>query len=1014
MKLIQFIVKQKILVGLIFLLIIATGLLATNQLEKKLLPTQDIDGVVVSLDAGDLNALEIEEQIVTPLEQRFQSISGYDDMISTINMGNATIRVFFKEGEGDEGFREVQSIINTLRPQLTGLHSDYAFKMSTDQPFEFYMEISNGDLDEMTNFAKNILKPRLENLSEVREVALSGIVEYEVKVVLDEDALRDHSLDPSYIFNLIQSTNAVSSLGEFSEEQNTPMLRWDTTFQKTEDIENLTILTESGNIQLSELADISVQPISSMASTWKGNDSDIILIEVGRTSNVTQIDMAESVRAEVAAIEDENFIQNFEMNEIVAQADYVDNAINGVQKNVLIGGIVALFILIFFLRNVRATAIIALAIPSSILLTFTTMWVLDYSINMVSLIALGLGIGMIVDSAIVILESIYSKKEQGYSNLDSVVKGTREVSSAVIAALLTTIVVFVPIGFIGGDIGLIVSTLAIVVAITLISSVIVSFTLIPTLSEKFLKVKATKHKKKSNKIRIFYGNIVLWIAQKVWRRIVIIVLFLVVFVGSLTLLTQIPTTVMPDVFNRYTEMSMNLETGISEEDTLEVVEEVNDRLGAITDIEAHYILKYGHTYLLLVNMTKGNEITREQKEINEDIMSTLRDMMDDYPIERIDGLSSAGGYPVQVNVKGEDFSELDSIADELIAEINTVDGIVGTVSSNQNQKESLRVVLDHDTLKDDGLSAMQIKQIIEQFSIEMPIGEMIVNGDYVPIKMAMTEKLTTNNELLDYEIQTINGFKALSNYISLEPIASPNEIFHQDAERYIIVKADIEDRDLGSINRDVQDVINQYDVPTNYNVTIAGDLEEQQKAMQELMLVLVTAIFLVYLVMAVQFNNLAHPLVVMSVIPMTLVGAVLGLFVTGQELNMISGIGIIMLIGIILNNAILLLDRTKQLRRDGLEIGESIVNAGKDRIRPIFMTTLTTAGGMLPLALASGAAGNFQSPLAIVIISGLLFGTLITLVLVPSVYLLFNDIGRGLRKLFTRKKKKPVKHSKAG
>ncbi|MBB6453388.1 HAE1 family hydrophobic/amphiphilic exporter-1 [Salirhabdus euzebyi] len=1015
MKLLQFIVKRKILIGLIFAFIVVAGIISTDKIGKKLLPTQTMDGVVVQLVAGNLEALNIEEQIVTPLEQRFKDIDGFEEMESTINLGISSTRVYFEEGKGEKGHEEIQSILNSLSPQLNGLQDYYTFQMSSDQPFEFFMEISNGDLDEMTSFAKNVLKTKLEALPEVREVALTGLKEYEVNVQLDQEKLNEHDVNPTQIFNLIQNSNTTTSLGEFTEEENTPLLRWDTTYSNIEDLKHLPIPTINGNVNLDEIADITLEPVSKVSTIWKEGETDLILVEIGRVSDVTQIEMAKAVRAEVEEIRNENLVKGFHLNEIVAQSDYVESSIDGVQGNVLIGGIIALVMLLLFLRNIRATIIIGFAIPSSILLTFTAMWLFDQSFNMVTLIALGLGIGMMVDSSIVILESIYQKKEQGLSNFDAVIQGTKEVASAVVASMLTTIVVFVPIGFVEGEIGLIVSVLAIIVAITIISSVVVSFTLIPTLAEKFLKVEVTKKKTQVKPFITFYGSIVRWITKKLWHRLIVILLFIAIFIGSISLLSKIPMNVMPDIYNRYAELIVTMEAGLSEEKANETITEMGNRLSAIEDVETNYVIKDANSLIVLVNMTKDEKITREQKDVNEDIMSSLRGMTDNYPIESVAGMmGGGGGYPVHVLLKGQDFDKLNRLASNFITELNKIDGIVGANHSNENQSEAKKVMLNESALEEDGIASLQIKQMIENFSLSMPVGEMQINEEYAPITMSLGEPLATEVQLLNKEIKTLNGTEKLSKYISLETISAPNQIVHHDTERVIVIRADIENRDLGAVNRDVQQVIEQFNLPTNYTLSLAGQLEDQQQAMNEMVLVLLTAIFLVYVVMAVQFNHLAHPIVVMSVIPMTFVGAILGLLVTQQELNIMSGVGVIMLIGIILNNAILLLDRTKQLRNDGQSIGDALVEAGKNRLRPIFLTTFTTAGGMLPLALASGTAGNFQSPLAIVIISGLLFGTFITLVLVPSVYMIFNDIARGFKKIFSKSNKKVISNSIEG
>ena len=383
--------------------------------------------------------------------------------------------------------------------------------------------------------------------------------------------------------------------------------------------------------------------------------------------------------------------------------------------------------------------------------------------------------------------------------------------------------------------------------------------------------------------------------------------------------------------------------------------------------------------VVIVNMTKDEKIVHEQKEVNEQIIRSLREFQDTEPIRNVQSaMSEIGGAPVQVMIKGEEFGQLQAIAEGFMGQLGNVEGIVGMTNSMERNSEEQLIVLKEDAIADAGLSQMHVRQFIEQAFIEMPVGQMLVNGENVPLIISWNQKTDSRQTLLNLEIPTMEGDKKLSTFIDLETVRTPNEISHIGKERFIAVSADIEGRDLGAINRDVQKNINEFTTPTGYTIDVAGDIEQQQQLMLEMLLVVGIALFLVYFVMAVQFNHLGHPLIVMSVIPMAIIGVIIGLFVTQMELNLLSGMGIIMLIGIVLNNAILLIDRTNQLRREGMTLEDALIEAGRNRIRPIFMTTLTTVGGMLPLALASGASGNYQAPLATVLISGLLFATFIT------------------------------------
>ncbi|MGM0902257.1 MAG: efflux RND transporter permease subunit [Bacillota bacterium] len=991
MNLLKFIVQRKILVGLLCLFVILVGSYAVFDLDKELMPVIEMDGAYIEVNAGELAASEVERSITTPLEQKLQGHDGIEEILSTTTVGRGSLHLTFEQGKGEEIYKEVESIVNSAATENPAIKDIESGQFGSNQSYEFFMDVSGGDMATITTFAKDILEPRLEGLAEVRDVSLTGLVEHEITIEFDRDKLTKNGLDSNQVISAIQQANDESTLGELAEENGSPLLRWNTKLENVEDLKTIRIPTHSGFIELQDVAKVSFSPVENPSFVWKNGSRELIFVQIGRVSDVTQIEMAEAIRTEVQKIRDEGLIDGFQLTEMVAQADYVQDSIDGVTGNILIGAVLAIVILLLFLRNVRATLIVGISIPTSVLLTFTTMWLFGYSLNILTLIGLGLGIGMMVDSSIVILESIYRKKEQGLTKLDAVLQGVKEVASAVIASMLTTVVVFLPVGMLGGEMGQFMIVLSIVVAITLISSVIISFTLIPSLSEKFLKLPSKKKVRKEGAIIRGYTATIDWAVKKKRHSLAVITIFIIILAGSFMLVTKIPMTIMPDVFNRYAELMVDLETGITLEEKETVVQEITNTLSNIKDIESSYVMDNGGMFYTIINMTKGDDITREQKEINEEIFKSLRALEESHPIESVQSaMTGGGGYPVQVNIKGEHFEDLQTLSAEFIEDLKEIEGIVGVNSSMDRTSTEQMISLKEQEIEKAGLTQNHIRQIIEQAFLNMPVGEMNVDGESVPLAVKWTETTDTKASLLDLKVPTADGEKTLSTFIELNTVDSPNEISHIDGERYISISADIEGRDLGAINRDVQKAIDAFDTPAGYSTGVAGDLEQQQELIKEMIFILGIAIFLVYLVMAVQFNHLLHPIIVMSVIPMTIVGVILGLFLTQRELSLMSGMGIVMLIGIVLNNAILLVDRTNQLRREGKGIETALVQAGKDRIRPIFMTTLTTAGGMLPLAFASGTSGNYQAPMATAIISGLLFATLITLLLIPAVYRLFT------------------------
>ncbi|MBT2637669.1 efflux RND transporter permease subunit [Bacillus sp. ISL-39] len=1006
MSLLKFIVQRKILVSLMVVLVLLIGSFSVLKLDKELFPSIKMDGAYVEIYAGEMAAIEVERTITSPLEKKILGIEGVEEVLSSSNIGKSSMQLTIERGRGEEVFKEVESVVNSTTSDISGVKDVMTGQFGTSQAYDFFMDVSGSDMEKMTAFAKNILEPRLEALPEVHDVSLSGSLEKEVTVELKREELLKNGLDAAQVIGAIQQANNEATLGQLNNETNSPSLRWNTQLESVENVKNLQIPAANGFIKLSEIGNVKLQPLESSSFVWKNGSKDFIFVQVGRVADATQIEMAEAVREEIKQIREDGLVSGVELNEMVAQADYVKDSIDGVTSNILIGAAIAVAILMLFLRNIRATLIVGLSIPTSVLLTFASMWVFGYSFNMLTLIGLGLGIGMMVDSSIVILESIYRKKELGINSMEAVIQGTQEVATAVLASMLTTIVVFLPIGLLGGEMGSFMIILSVVVAITLISSVIVSFTLIPSLSEKFLKLKKKENTKKEGRLVRGYSKMISWTIKKKRHSFAVIGLFFLMLIGSLMLVTKIPMTIMPDMMNRYAELLVTVEPGLSLEEKQEIVTEMNKALDGIKDVESNYMMDNGNMMYTIINMTKGDKITREQKDVNEEILKSLRDLDEKVPLKSAAAaMSGGGGSPVQINISGESFDELQTIADGFIGELKSIEGIVAVENSIERTSVEQVVQLNESEMEKAGLSQPQIKQFIEQAFLQMPVGELKINEENVPLKVKWDEEMTTKSALLDLIVPTPSGEKKLSEFISLKSVENPNEISHKDGERYISISADIEGKDLGTINREVQKLMDKYDVPEGYSIAPAGDLEQQQEMVQDMVLILAISIFLVYLVMAVQFNHLGHPLIVMSVIPMTIVGVILGLFLTQQELSIMSGMGIIMLIGIVLNNAILLIDRTNQLRNEGCTVQEALVEAGKNRIRPILMTTLTTVGGMLPLALATGGSGNYQAPMATAIIAGLSFATLITLLLIPAVYRIFTRSAEK-RSWFSRKAKK--------
>ena len=1006
----RFLLKRKIIVGLFITFIFGLGIYSSTNLDKELFPSVTFNQTMIMIETEEMPAEDVEQFVTIPIENILDSMEDVHSYEATSSSDNSLFMVDLAAGNGDEVTKDIESKVKGLTNELHGMKDVFVMQASTQGQYEFFMDISGGSMEDMSAYALNVVKPRLESLKEVKEVLVAGTDEKEIIITLKPNKLAAFNLAQEDIVAAMEQMNMNAPIGTLHHEQSEPTIRWNTAFHHIKNIKELPIQTREGMKKLSDFASIEEKRNEQNNFAWKNGDPDFLLLQIGRANGFTQIDMANAVRSEVQNIKQQHG-NKMTINEIAAQADYVRNAIDGVTSNILVGGIIAIIVLLLFLRNFRATLIIGLSIPASVLLTVLTMTMLDYSFNLLSLVGLGLGIGMMVDASIVVLESIFKKKEQGMSNIAAVVAGTKEVVGAVISSMLTTIVVFVPIVLLDDEIGKMMLVLTVVVAVTLISSVIVAFTLIPVLSENFLKV----NKRKQGKWNLIgkYGSIIEWMAKKKRRRIGILSLSILLFMSSFLLMTKIPITFMPDILNRYAEVVVEVETGVSPEEREEIAFAMNEVLEEVPDVDRNVILDNIDVVLALIHMTPEEDKTLEQKEVNEQILQKIRTLEENYPIKSVGAaMDGTVNPPIELRVSGKNLTTLQEIGTEVSAELEKIDSISSVNMQVGESTKEYVIQLKNHNMEADGLIAPDLYRYISQMFADVPAGDVIEDGETTPIFIENGVDIMNKKDLLDDKIMTANGEKSLSHYISLKKTDSLQQINRSNGERYISIIADAESQDLVALNKEVNKVIDNISLDQGYAVAISGDLEEQQKAGQDLLVIFIISLFLVFVVMAIQFNSLKHPFIILFIIPLTITGVLIGLFITQKELNLMSGIGVIMLIGIVLNNGILLIDRVRQLRNDGLDVNTAMIGAGKERIRPIFMTTLTTVGGMLPLALATGTSSDYQSPLAVVIISGLLFSTFITLILIPVIYFLFEDIGNMFKRIFRRRKSMEIMETK--
>jgi HAE1 family hydrophobic/amphiphilic exporter-1 len=695
-------------------------------------------------------------------------------------------------------------------------------------------------------------------------------------------------------------------------------------------------------------------------------------------------------------------------------------SINSVVQNILIGAAISFLILLLFLKSIRATIVIGLSIPIAIISTFTLMYFTGETLNVLTLGGLALGLGMMVDSSIVILEHIFTYRQRGYSLTQAAIKGASELTPAVIASTTTTLVVFLPMVFVEGIASDMFTPLALTVSFALITSLVAAVTLVPMLSSKLLS-KATEDSGRRywfnrflERVKNGYRAVLKWVLG---HRKTTVFGTMAIIVGSLALIPMIGASFMPSSDQGQLQVNIETQSGSSLEHMQSVTEDVNEKLAAYDDvIDVSYLNVGGGggagmgsssnqaTYMMqLIPASDRSQTT-------DDVVQSMSEDLESVPgadISVISTDSAAGlGNPIQISLNGPEHEVLRELADEVVDAISGIEGVHNAASSAEDGAPQMHIEVDSEKAAMYGLTEQQITSQIQLQFTGQTAAQYREDGNEMDITLMFPEdERSTINDVEDMKIQSESGASVpLASLVTLEEVQGPVTLQRENQQPQLNVTSEIIGRDLGSITSDISQKLDNMSFPEGYSYDMGGQAQDMAESFTDLSIALVFSIFLVYAVMAVQFENFLFPFIIMFSLPATVVGVLVGLFVTGLPLSIPAFIGIIMLAGIVVNNSIVLVDYINILRRDeyGRSRYEAILEAGTNRLRPILMTTLTTILAMVPLGLALGEGAEMQQPLAVTIIFGLTISSIFTLLLIPVVYTLFDD----LTAKFTRRKKK--------
>ncbi len=990
---------------------------------------QDLQTQKAALES-QLEAVKAKnEPTITAYEKQLKKlekqIKELDQALTELYEGNMTAAIEFANAQttitlGESQLTSAETQLEASQEQLTvGEEQLTAGQEQIDAGWE---QITDGEkqLEDSAKQLEDAMQQILDGEEEIEEARQDAYDQADMNGILTVDTIK----------SLLAAQNFSMPGGYVTEEGIDYLVR---VGDKPDDIEALKQMPLM-NLEMDGVDVVTLGDVADVFMT--DNSADIyanvngepgIMISMQKQTGYSTGDVSDRIleRFEELKAEDENLM----LITLMDQGIFIDLVMDSIVGNVLFGGLLAIFILIIFLKDLRPTVVVACSIPISLIAAIVCMYFSGVTLNVISLSGLALGVGMLVDNSIVVIENIYRLKNEGRSAKEAAIEGANEVAGAILASTLTTVCVFLPIVFTEGITRQLFVDMGLTIAYSLLASLVVALTVVPAMASKtMVTAKEQKESKFFSKLMGGYEKLLTWCLR---FKPVVFLLVIVLLVGSALLSISKGTAFMPDMDSTQMTLTVTMPKDIPLAETAQVSDEVVKRLmeveevvdvGAMASSSSMGMLTGGGnaaTNATTIYVTLSEEKQRNNEEIAVEIDSMLTDIKEEKQAEiaietSTMDMSALGGSGISIQVEGRDIDTLQRIAKEVAAVLETVEGTKDVSDGLEESTGELRIVIDRDKAIEYGLTVAQVFQQIQAKIAEATSATTLETEakEYdVYVKhaedMALTRQLVKEIEIERTKQDGTKETIALSDIASFEETTAPKSVSRIDQTRYIAVSAAIADGyNVGMVSADVEEALKEFEVPSGYKLEMTGENEMIMDAMEQLMLMLVLALIFMYLIMVAQFQSLLSPFIIMFTIPLAFTGGFMGLYLSNSEVSVIAVIGFVMLSGIIVNNGIVLVDYINQLRSEGVSKKDAIADAGRTRMRPVLMTALTTILALSTMAFSNDMGADLSKPMSVVTIGGLTYGTLLTLIVIPCVYDIFAKEKNTEKKGIFRRKKK--------
>ncbi|MFY0544994.1 efflux RND transporter permease subunit [Brevibacillus sp. H7] len=1021
-------IRRPVTVMMGILIVIILGIISLTRIPIDLYPPIEIPTVAVSTGYSGVGPEEMENLVTRPIEQAVATVAGIKTVRSTSREGSSQVIVEFDYGvDIDAAVTEIQQKVERARRSLPDdADSPTVLRFDPNSTPVLTLAISSEmGADQLRSFVDEQIVPSLERVNGVASVTVSGGLEREIKVRLDQSKLEQYGVTLAEINQQLRSQNLDSPGGQVTEGGTTYTVRSIGKFTSVDDIRKVSIpLRNNGHVFLEDLAVIQ-EGYKEVSIENKMNGQHTVSLSVMKQSGTNTVTVVDRIYEELEKVKG-TFPVHVSVMSLSDQSEFIRASINTLVHDTLIGGLLAILVIWFFLKSISNTLIISTAIPISVIATFALMFFWDMSINIMSLGGLTLGIGMIVDDAIVVLENIHRHRETGLPMKEAAVAGTREVAMPVIAATLTTVAVFFPIVFVEGVTAQIFKDLGITVSFALLASLVVSLTVTPMLSVKWTAAhakRAKRHRKDQTNGKGVYQKLLVW---SLGHRKTVVSIGLASLIAGIALIPFIGMELMPATDQGQISISISLPNGTEIEQTREVLTQAHTIVSKIPEVKTIFsslgssnagrgtnASSASASFLLM--LSDPSERTRSTAEVVDD----LRTRLNRFPGARV-RVSEAGGMtlpglggqgfggssaPISYAVRGNDEGTLKDVAERLTEAISEVEGVREADNTLEESRPEIQVALDRIKAASLGITQASLSSAIQTALRDQVATRIQTGGSEIDVTVTYEKERTASMQDIENLLLTApTGEKVQVKEVAKVSIESgPQSIQRFNQARVVNVTAMLAPgRDLGSVTEAINQVVAGFPTPPGYVIEQQGQNQQLQDTTNGMILAFVLAVVLVYIILAAQFESVVYPLSIMLSVPLSFFGASFSLWVTGRPLSIPAFIGMILLAGIVVRNAIVLIDFTNILRRQGIERSEAILTAAPIRLRPILMTTLCTVLGLLPLALGLGEGGESQAPMATVVIGGLIFSTLLTLIVIPVVYTILDDLAIRMKRVSHR------------